>query len=173
MRLWRGVWALLAVAVLPGGNPAAAAEYKIGYVDVRRAVEGSEQAQQAKTELQGQVEERQADLESQRQTIEDLQQELKQQGSLMSEDQRKEKERQLQEAMRKFRRAQQAAQEDLDARKNQVLQDLYDQVSQIISRIGEKEGFDLILTGPSAMYVADRVDLTERVVDRLNDSGSP
>ena len=105
-------------------------------------------------------------------TTEKLQKELQQQGSLMSEEQRKEKERRLQQAMRDFRRAQQAAQEDIDARKNQVLQDIYDQVSQIIKRIGEQEDFDLILTGPSAMYVAERVDLTPRVVDQLNSSGS-
>jgi outer membrane protein len=168
MRLWKGVAALLAVVLLGAAGSAAAADYKIGYVDVRKAVEGSEQAQQAKGELQSQVEERQSKLESQRRTIQDLQKELKQQGSLMSEDQRKEKERQLQQAMRKFRRAQQAAQEDIDARKNQVLQDIYDQVSQIINRIGEEEDFDLILTGPSAMYVDDRVNLTPRVVERLN-----
>jgi outer membrane protein len=168
MRLWRGVATLLLAVMVASTGSAAAADYKIGYVDVRQAVEGSEQAQAAKGELQSQVEERQGKLRRQRQTIQDLQQELEQQGSLMSEDQRKEKERKLQQAMRKFRRAQQAAQEDIDARKNQVLQDIYDQVSRIINRIGEEEGFDLILTGPSAMYVADRVDLTQRVVKKLN-----
>lgn len=168
MRLWKGVAALLLATMLIPAGSAAAADYKIGYVDVRKAVEGSEQAQKAKGELQSQVEERQTKLESQRQTIQELQKQLKQQGSLMSEDQRKEKERQLQQAMRKFRRAQQAAQEDIDARKNQVLQDIYDQVSRIINRIGKEEGFDLILTGPSAMYVDDRVNLTQRVVEQLN-----
>jgi len=168
MRFWKGVAALVVAVGLGFAGPAAAADYKIGYVDVRKAVEGSEQAQKAKGELQSQVKERQTKLESQRQTIQDLQKQLKQQGSLMSEDQRKEKERQLQQAMRKFRRAQQAAQEDIDARKNQVLQDIYDQVSRIINRIGEEEGFDLILTGPSAMYVDDRVNLTQRVVEQLN-----
>ena len=170
MRLLSKVFLLLTAAVLAG--PAAAAEYKIGYVDVRQAVERSEEAQAAKGQLESQVQKRQTELKSRRATIEKLQKELQQQGSLMSEEQRKEKERRLQQAMRDFRRAQQAAQEDIDARKNQVLQDIYDQVSQIIKRIGEQEDFDLILTGPSAMYVAERVDLTPRVVDQLNSSGS-
>ncbi|HKL77142.1 MAG TPA: OmpH family outer membrane protein [Gammaproteobacteria bacterium] len=170
MRLLSKVFLLLTAAVLAA--PAAATEYKIGYVDVRQAVERSEEAQAAKGQLESQVQERQTELKSRRATIEKLQKELQQQGSLMSEEQRKEKERRLQQAMRDFRRAQQAAQEDIDARKNQVLQDIYDQVSQIIKRIGEQEDFDLILTGPSAMYVAERVDLTPRVVDQLNSSGS-
>ena len=40
-----------------------------------------------------------------------------------------------------------------------------------MNRIGEEEGFDLILTAPSAMYVAERVDLTDRVLSALKGRG--
>ncbi len=170
MRGFRGV--LLALAAMLVAGPAAA-EYKIGYVDVRKVVEKSEQAEQAKGRLQEQVEQRQSELESQRSRIGQLRDELNKQGSLMSQEQRKEKERQLQEELRAFRRAQQQAQEDIDAKKSQVLQDIYDRVFKIVKRIGEKESYDLILTAPSAMYVAEKVDLTQRVLEKLNSKSSP
>ncbi|HKJ72139.1 MAG TPA: OmpH family outer membrane protein [Gammaproteobacteria bacterium] len=168
MRHWWKMLALAAAAAVVTAGPAAAADYKIGYVDVRKVVQQSKQAQQAKGDLEKQVADRKSELKAKRDHIQSLQKELKQQGSLMSEDQKKAKQRKLQEAMREFRRLQQQAQDDLDTKKNQVLQDIYDQVSQIINRIGQKEGFDLILTGPAAMYVADRVDLTQRVLGELN-----
>jgi outer membrane protein len=173
MRHWwtKSVAVVAAAAALTAG-PAAAADYKIGYVDVRKVVQESEQAQQAKGQLEEQVAARKDELKSKRSKIQSLQEELKKQGSLMSEAQKKEKQRKLQEAMREFRRLQQQAQEDLDTQKNQVLQDIYDRVFQIVNRIGEQEDFDLILTAPSAMYVADRVDLTQRVLGKLNDSKS-
>jgi outer membrane protein len=163
---------VLAAALGLATGSASAADYKIGYVDVRKVVQQSEQAQQAKGELEDQVAERKTELESKREKIQTLQKELEKQGSLMSEDQKKAKQRKLQDAMREFRRLQQQAQEDLDTQKNQVLQDIYDQVFQIVNRIGEQEGFDLILTAPAAMYVAERVDLTQRVLGELNDGES-
>lgn len=163
---------VLAVAGMLAVGPAVAAEYKIGYVDVRQVVQESEQAQQAKGELEEQVAQRKQQLARKRQKVQGLQQELEKQGSLMSEEQEKVKKRRLQEAMRELRRLQQQAQEDLDTRKNQVLQDIYDRVFQIANRIGEQEDFDLILTAPSALYVADRVDLTERVLTEVNNGGS-
>lgn len=165
MQRFRGGWLLAAVLV---AGPAAADEYKLGYVDVRKVVQGSEQAKAAKGDLQEEVKARQSKLKSRRSRIQELRQELDKQSSLMSEDQRKKKQRELQQEMRAFRRAQQQAQEDIDAQKSQVLQDIYDRVFEIVKRIGEKEDFDLILTAPSAMYVAERVDLTQRVLKRLN-----
>ncbi|MFA9461756.1 OmpH family outer membrane protein [Thiohalorhabdus sp. Cl-TMA] len=162
---------LLIAAVGLGPGAAAAAEYKIGYVDVRQVVENSSKAQAARQDLETRVQDRQAELKEKQQKIQELRKQLKQQSSLMSEEQRKQKQRELQQAMRELRRAQQAAQEDIDAQKNQVLQDLYDRVSQIINRIGENQGYDLILTGPAAMYVANRVDLTQRVLEQLNAKG--
>ncbi|MEF8792172.1 OmpH family outer membrane protein [Thiohalorhabdus sp.] len=169
---WKSVMLAVLVAVLVPAAPAVAAEYKIGYVDVRKVVQESEQAQQAKGELETKVAERKEQLARKRQKVQDLQKELENQGSLMSEEQEKAKKRRLQEAMRELRRLQQQAQEDLDTRKNQVLKDIYDQVFQIANRIGKQEEFDLILTAPSALYVADRVDLTQRVLAEVNDGGS-
>lgn len=162
---------LVAVAGLAAA-PAIAADYKIGYVNVQKVVKQSEKAQKAKAQLEQEVQKHESELKAKRETIQSLQKELEKQGSLMSEQQKKEKQRKLQEAMREFRRLQQQAQEDLDTQKNQALQDLYDKVFQIVNRIGEKEDFDLIFTDPAAMYVADRIDLTQRVLDELNDGRS-
>jgi len=171
--MWRllGVFTLLVAMTGLGVGNAVAADYKIGYVDVRKVVEHSTRAKAAKEDLKKKVQQRRSKLQEQQQSIQDLQDEIKKQSSLMSEDQRKAKQRKLQQAMREYRRAQQAAKEDIDAQKSQVLQDLYDRVSQIINRIGAKQGYDLILTGPAAMYVADKVDLTDRVLKELNAKG--
>lgn len=163
-----GLGVLLAAALWV--TPAAAADYKIGYVNIQRVVQESEEAQEARGQLEKEAKERQAELKEKRERVNELQKKLDEQGSLMSEEQKKETQRKLEETMREFRRLQQKAQQDLDTQKNQVLQDIYDDVSQIVSRIGEEEDYDLILTGSSAIYVSDPINLTEQVVTELNNS---
>lgn len=160
---------ILLAAVLWLG-PATAADYKIGYVNIQRVVEGSEEAQQAKGNLEQEAKQRQAELEEKRKRVNELQSKLEDEGSLMSEEQKKETQSKLEEAMREFRRLQRKAQQDLDTQKNQVLQDIYDDVSQIVSRIGEEEDYDLILTGSSAIYVSEPINLTDQVLTELNNS---
>ncbi|KPV41716.1 hypothetical protein AN478_01175 [Thiohalorhabdus denitrificans] len=169
-RLLGTVCALFVVGMLWGG-PAFAQENKIGYVDVRQVVENSTRAQAARQELEARVKERQSALEEERERVEALRKEVEKQSSLMSEGQQEKKQRELQRAMQEFRRAQQQAQADIETQRSEVLEDLYDRVSRIVNRIGEQEGYALIATGPSAMYVADRVDLTDRVLRELNDEG--
>ncbi|MFP4559824.1 MAG: OmpH family outer membrane protein [Thiohalorhabdus sp.] len=161
------VCALVVVGLLWGGS-AFGQENKIGYVDVREVVESSGQAQAARQDLEAQVEERESALEEEREQVETLRKEVEKQSSLMSEEQQEEKQRELQRAMEDFRQAQQQAQADIETQQSKVLEDLYDRVSRIVNRIGEEEGYDLIATGPSAMYVADRIDLTGRVLRELN-----
>ncbi len=161
---------VLVAAALLMGPAAAATDYKIGYVNVQRVVQQSEEAQKAKGQLKKEVKERKAELEGKRKKVNELQKKLEKQGSLMSEEQKKKTQRQLEEATREFRRLQRKAQQDLDTQKNQVLQDIYDDVSQIVSRIGEEEDYDLILTGSSAIYVSEPINLTEQVLTELNNS---
>ena len=167
MRRTLACWLALA-ATLAGAGGAHAAPDKVGYVDVQAAVQRSERAASAQEALRTTVAERQAELERQRQRIETLRGELDKQGALMSQQQRQAKEAKLQEALQAFRRTRQAAQQDLDRRKGRVLQELYAEVEAIARRIGERDGYDLILTAPSVLYAGEGVDLTEQVVERLN-----
>ncbi len=151
-----------------GLGSAVAADYKIGYVNIQQVVQESQEAQEAKGQLEEEVRKRKAELKQKRQEVSELKKKLEKQGSLMSGEQKQEAKRQLQQALREFRRFQQKAQKDLDTRKDRVLRELYAEISQIVDRIGKTEDYDLILTGSATLFASDSINLTQQVVGELN-----
>ena len=79
----------------------------------------------------------------------------------------KKKQRAIDSIRRKIKRDQQEAREDYNIRRNEVLAKLQRLVREMIVTIANDEGFDLIVE--QAVYVNNRIDLTERVLQRLKE----
>ena len=77
----------------------------------------------------------------------------------------KKKKRAIDSIKRKLKRDQQEAREDYNIRRNEELAKLQRLVREMIVTIANEEGFDLIVE--QAVYVNNRIDLTERVLQRL------
>ena len=77
----------------------------------------------------------------------------------------KKKQRAIDGIRRKVKRDQQEAREDYNIRRNEELAKLQRLVREMIVTIANEEGFDLIVE--QAVYVNNRIDLTERVLERL------
>ena len=77
----------------------------------------------------------------------------------------KKKQRAIDSIRRKIKRDQQEAREDYNIRRNEELAKLQRLVREMIVTIANEEGFDLIVE--QAVYVNNRIDLTERVLQRL------
>ena len=79
----------------------------------------------------------------------------------------KRKQRAIDSIRRKIKRDQQEAREDYNIRRNEELAKLQRLVREMIVTIANEEGFDLIVE--QAVYVNNRIDLTERVLQRLQE----
>ncbi|MEC7791339.1 MAG: OmpH family outer membrane protein, partial [Pseudomonadota bacterium] len=79
----------------------------------------------------------------------------------------KKKQRAIDSIRRKIKRDQQEAREDYNIRRNEELAKLQRLVREMIVTIANEEGFDLIVE--QAVYVNNRIDLTERVLQRLQE----
>ena len=92
----------------------------------------------------------------------------------MSESDRRAKEQELSRMSLDFQRMQRSYSEDLNLRRNQELQSLFERANRVIKQIAEAEKFDLILQ--EAVYRSPRLDITERVLkalSRTNNEGAP
>ncbi len=165
------VLALIFIALT--GTKGEAAEYKIGYINTQKIIRQSEQAQKALENLKSTVSKHKSELKDLEERIKELRGDLKREGALMSKEQRETKQSELQKKIRRFQRRGQAAQQKLSSKKQQVLKEIYQDIAKIVNRIGQQEGFDLILTEPAAMYVTNQMDLTARVLEELNSQSTP
>ena len=159
---------VVGLALLAMGGTAAAQNAKVGFVDVGRLLEDSPQAVAARQKLQNEFAPRNDELEKLHKEVTDLAQKLTNESDVMSEERRLEQEREVQRRRRDFERKRDEVREDLAIRRNEELGKLQEEVNAVVAEIASEEGFDLILTQAVALYASKRIDITERVLKKMN-----
>lgn len=160
----RFVGALLAVLLLAA--PAFAADTKIGYVDLQKALNTSEAGKAAKERISKKVKEYEGTIDTRQKEIKKLKEELEKQAMLLSEDARAAKERDYQQKVKEFQRFTKDIQEELQQKDNDFTKQILEELFKVIKEVGEKEGFTLILeqSESSILYADEKVNLTDKVI---------
>jgi outer membrane protein len=157
--------AALVCALLVDAAAADAAELKIGFIDAERINRESAPAEVASKRLEKEFAPRAQELQRRESQIKTLQGQLEKDSMTMSESDRRSKEQELQRIIVDFQRLQREYREDLNLRRNQELQALFERANRVIKQIAESEKFDIILQ--EAVYRSPRIDITERVLKAL------
>ena len=155
----------LVFALLVDSAAVEAAELKIGFIDAERINRESAPAEVASKRLEKEFAPRAQELQRREVQIKTLQGQLEKESVTMSESDRRSKEQELQRIIVDFQRLQREYREDLNLRRNQELQALFERANRVIKQIAESEKFDVILQ--EAVYRSPRIDITERVLKAL------
>jgi outer membrane protein len=86
----------------------------------------------------------------------------------LSESQRAARQKALIDQDRDFQRKRRAFQEDLNARKNEELQQVIERANRVIRQVAEQEKYDLVIQ--EAVYINPKHDITDKVIRALNAS---
>jgi outer membrane protein len=156
----------LAFALGYGGTSATAAELKIGFIDAERINRESAPAEVASKRLEKEFAPRAQELQRRESQIKTLQGQLEKEAVTMSESDRRAKEQELGRISLDYQRLQREYREDLNLRRNQELQSLFERANRVIKQIAESEKYDLILQ--EAVYRSPRLDITDRVLKALS-----
>jgi outer membrane protein len=84
----------------------------------------------------------------------------------LSESQRAQRQKQLLDQDRDFQRKRREFQEDLNARKNEELQQVLERANRVVKQVAEAEKYDVVLQ--EAVYINPRHDITDKVIKALN-----
>lgn len=157
------IMAGVVASVLAGG--AVATELKVGYVNTQRLFRDAPVAIKAQKKLDAEFSKRNQDLQKQAKNIQALQESIEKDGVTMSEKDRVAKERELAEQSRDFQRKQREFREDLNLRQNEEMAAVLERANRVIKQIAETEKYDLVVQ--DAVFVSQRLDITERVIKAL------
>ena len=138
---------------------------KIGFVNPVKLLELSPQGERALRSLEEEFRPRDQELIDLREKALALEVDLDKNRLVLQASEIKKKQRAIDSIRRKIKRDQQEAREDYNIRRNEELAKLQRLVREMIVTIANEEGFDLIVE--QAVYVNNRIDLTERVLQRL------
>ncbi len=163
----------MAVSVSLGAGVAAAADaQKIGYVDLRLALNESDAGKKAKVELESLIKTKQAAIEEKGKSIEKLKGELEKQASVLSGEAKKSKEDDIERQVRDYQRLVQDAQNDVKKKENELTGTILKDLRDVVNKIGQDEGYSIILENVEGIILYSRkdLDITDRVIKSFNEA---
>ena len=159
--------AAVAGAMLWAPAALAADPVRIGFVNTDRLLRDAVPAKAAQTKLEAEFSRREKEIDDAGLTLKTASERFEREAPTMSESQRATRQRQLMDQDREFQRKRREFQEDLNARKQEELQQILDRANRVVKQVAEAEKYDVILQ--EAVYVNPRLDITEKVIKALND----
>ena len=158
---------LLAVALI-GISQAAVADTKIGFVNSDRVMREAAPAVRAQQRLEKEFEKRDEELQRMAKDLKAMQENLERDGATMTESDRRNKERAVNDINRDFQRKQREFREDLNQRRNEELASVLERANKTIRQIAEAEKYDIIFQ--EAVYASPRIDITDKVIKALTEA---
>lgn len=156
----------LATALLLSVAGAAAADTKVGAVNVERILRDSSTAKAVSAKLEQDFSKRERDLRGSADQLRQAVEKFERESPTLPESQRASRQRTLVDQERDLQRRQRDFQEELNLRRNEALQQVVEKLNRVIRTIAEAEKYDLIVQ--EAYYVSPRVDITDRVMTQLD-----
>jgi outer membrane protein len=158
---------LLAILCVPS---LAAADVKIGYVDLQRALNESAAGKKAKDDFRGQVERLETQLKGKKEELDKLKSDLETKGTVMADGQRKKLETEFEQKRLDLKRRFEDSQQELQKKDQELTGKIIQDLQGIIKEVGDRDGYTLILELGSSpvLYYKKSSDITDDVLSVYN-----
>ena len=158
------------VALSCGARGVARAEVKIGYVDLQRALNETDEGKRAKARLKGIFERKQKELDEKQAELKKMKDDLDKQRSILDAKTIAAKERDLQEKFVALQGIYLKHQKELSDEEGKLTRNIFSRMQTIIASIAAQEGFTFILerTESNILWAKPEFDITSQVIRRYN-----
>ncbi|MCK0745405.1 OmpH family outer membrane protein [Chromohalobacter nigrandesensis] len=164
MRKLTGALCLGVMSVL--SMPAMANE--VGVIDWRQALLDSDAAQRSMNELKNQIGDKKQRAESLSEELQQLQQQLQQDGAVMSDSDRSSAQQELREKGSEFQQLRQQIQRMQQEKEQSFMQSAKPKLDRAVEQVVEEHDLDLVVDRDAVVYSEDSLDVTEEVTRIFN-----
>ena len=173
MRLAKNILSIVVLGLGVIASTTAIAEVKLAFVDVDRAVASSEAAKELLTQLQGEFSTDEDTIKSIQTDAAALLQRLQKDGEVMSEDEKRRLQQEIESLNNDFVYQRQKLQKEVAARQSELFAGTEVKVRKAIEELVLENDYDMILPRAAALYVGDLYDVTRKVTEKLNEMDKP
>ncbi|XKH01284.1 OmpH family outer membrane protein [Marinobacter nauticus] len=163
------LFTLVGAALLLACSVQASAETRIGVVDLRQALFSSDDAQSFSQQLEKDFGDEEAKVRQVQQEAQKLQERLQKDGAMMNEAERKELSGQFQRKVQEFNQLKQRLDATVNQRKQQFVENARPEVDAAVKELLEENNLDLILPSEAVVYAKPDMNLTEALLNKLNE----
>lgn len=153
--------------------PSVGQAQKIGVVDMQRALNETEDGRKAKAKLEKYAAKRQKDLNDKQESLKKLKETLEKQASVLERPVLQKKYEAYQKQVMELQSTYMEFQREFQAKEGELTQDIVLRMRDIMKRVGQKEGYTLILdrNEGGVVFVPSTYDLTDILIQRYNAQG--
>ena len=171
LKFYLGLSAILFGSFCLGFGAAAENNFKLGVVDTQRVFENFTKAQEANEILKTAQDRLTDQLKGMQQEIDTMEDRLTKQRLFLDAPETQTLENDIRLKRQELQRELEIGQESILAKREELLAPLTQEIESLLQRVGESEGYSLILEKRLVtLYVDPKYDLTERVLKLLNDA---
>ncbi|NWF76057.1 MAG: OmpH family outer membrane protein [Nitrospirae bacterium] len=145
-------------------------QVKIGVIDIQKVLNESEEGKKAKSNLETLIRSKQSIIDEKGKAIEKLKSEIEKQSSVLSADARKNKEEELEKLIREYQRTVQDSQAEIKKKESDLTDIILREIQEIVSKIGETEGYTLIIEKGMIIFSNKNIDITDTILKKYNES---
>ncbi len=149
-----------------------AAESKIGYIDLNRALNESEVGKKAVLSLEEMVKAKQFLISEKGDKIKRIEEELAKQSSILTKDAINERKEEREKLLRDYQRMVKDSQEEVQKKQADYMGDIIKELKKIVNQLGKEKGYSIILEKAESgvMFHSDEIDLTGTLIKRFNET---
>lgn len=142
-----------------------AAEVKIGYVDMQKAIQSTAAGKKAKAELEGEFNKKKKELEKKEADLKKMGEDLERKKSVLSEEVLNKKQAEFQEEMLKYRDVVGKSQIEIQKKERDLTAPILDKMRKTIEKVAKEKGYTMVLENSQmVLYATADADLTEAVI---------
>lgn len=149
---------------------AVAADMKVGYVDLQKALNMSAAGKAAKEKMKAKFKDYDVEVQKKQDELKKLKDDLEKQAMLLSAEARAAKERDYQQKVKDYQRLTKDIQEELQQTDADYTRKILEDIFKVVQQIGKQENYTMILekTESSILYASDGIDMTDRVIQAFD-----
>ena len=143
-----------------------AADLKIAYVDIQKAVNESNAGKDAKKVITKDVEKFQGQIADKQKILQTMKESLEKQAPMLNPDARATREKEYQNKLREFQRWGEDTQNEINQKRMEIERNISIGLQKVIQKVGADEGYTLILEKNESivLFVSRALDITDRVI---------
>ncbi len=145
---------------------ALAADMKIAYVDIQKAVNECNAGKEAKKAITKEVEKFQRLIADKQRELQTMKESLEKQAPMLTPDARATREKDYQNKLREFQRWGEDTQNEINQKRMEMERNISMGFQKVIQKVGADDGYTLILEKNETivLYVSKAIDITDRVI---------
>lgn len=145
---------------------------KIGVLDWEVILTESPQAKEAKSRLDKEFQARKDKLYSTQKEYQTKQEKLQKDRDILSEAERVKLDKELGKMQQELRHMDEELRSDYTLSHRDEMDKFVKIVREVVEKLAQEEKYDLVIPQEATLYMANRIDVTEKVLQRLNKTKS-